>query len=129
MGAAVATSYSSYSVDAFTTPLMGRCASSSMTTALASEAEAATATAETTTPTIDRALIRKEIAGVTKDNFDATLQKVEPFLLTEAGATFYTKCMTRLQSNAKELGVAVPPNFAKEAKATEKKKNETKSLH
>mmetsp|Transcript_46603 Transcript_46603/g.52607 ORF Transcript_46603/g.52607 Transcript_46603/m.52607 type:complete len:168 (-) Transcript_46603:202-705(-) len=127
--AAVATSFSACSVDAFTTqPLMGRCSSSSMTnTALASEA-AATATEETKTPTIDRALIRKEIAGLTKDNFDATLQKIEPFLLTDAGATFHTKCMKRLQRNAKVLGATVPTTFAKEAKATEKRRMKQKAF-
>mmetsp|Transcript_3188 Transcript_3188/g.3601 ORF Transcript_3188/g.3601 Transcript_3188/m.3601 type:complete len:167 (+) Transcript_3188:138-638(+) len=126
--AAVATSFSAYTVDAFTTqPLMGRCSPSSMTTALASEA-AATATEETKTPTIDRALIRKEIAGLTKDNFDATLQKIEPFLLTDAGATFHTKCMKRLQRNAKVLGATVPTTFAKEAKATEKRRMKQKAF-
>jgi len=123
--AAVATTFSSHSVDAFTTApsttLMGR---SSMTT-LAAEATTEEPALKTE---IDRKFIRKEIEGLTSDNFDATLKKIEPFLLNDAGATFHTKCMKRIQRNAKVIGATIPTTFAKEAKATEKRRMKQKAF-
>eukprot|EP00536_Pseudo-nitzschia_multiseries_P004446 jgi/Psemu1/188100/e_gw1.74.82.1 len=65
---------------------------------------------------------RKQIAGLTKDNFAATLKEVEPFLLNEAGATIYAKSLRRIGVQAKELGAEVPADFAKDAKATKKRR-------
>lgn len=65
---------------------------------------------------------RKQISGLTKDNFDATLKEVEPFLLNEAGASFYAKSMRRIAVQASEFGVEVPADYAKDAKATKKRR-------
>mmetsp|Transcript_2560 Transcript_2560/g.5766 ORF Transcript_2560/g.5766 Transcript_2560/m.5766 type:complete len:121 (-) Transcript_2560:90-452(-) len=66
--------------------------------------------------------VRKQIGGLTKENFDATLKEVEPFLLNEAGASFYAKTMRRIGVQATELGATVPADFAKDAKATKKQR-------
>ena len=71
---------------------------------------------------VDRAVIRKSLSKLDKDNFSATLAMIEPFLLNEAGATTYTKTMRRLARDAKAIGVEVPSGFAKEAKATAKQR-------
>lgn len=55
-------------------------------------------------------------------NFADTLSMVEPFLLQEAGITFYEKSIVRINRSAKRLGMDVPANFAKEAKATAKRR-------
>ena len=60
---------------------------------------------ETATETdISMASIRKDIAQLTADNFDATLKKVEPFLLNDAGVTFHAKCVKRIKVQAGALG-------------------------
>ncbi|VEU37929.1 unnamed protein product [Pseudo-nitzschia multistriata] len=90
------------------------------------------ASAFTSTSTIGRpdlslnasaiAKTRKQIAGLTKDNFESTLKEVEPFLLNDAGASFYAKSVKRIGAQAKALGVEVPADFAKDAKATKKRR-------
>jgi hypothetical protein len=65
---------------------------------------------------------RKSIGSLTKENFSATLATVEPFLLNDVGATFYTKSMKRITVKAKALGAEVPVGYAKESKATLKKR-------
>lgn len=72
--------------------------------------------------TVDQAAIRKAIAKIDKDNFSDTLSMVEPFLKNEAGITFYEKSIRRINRSAKEIGVEVPTDFAKEAKATAKRR-------
>lgn len=71
---------------------------------------------------IDRKFIRKQIDQLTADNFDAKLKEIEPFLVSVAGATFYTKCQRRIATRAKLFGKAVPSEFAKEAMATAKRR-------
>ena len=68
------------------------------------------------------AATRKSIGALTKDNFDATLKEVEPFLLNDAGTTFYAKSMKRIAVQAAALGAEVPADFAKDAKATKKRR-------
>ncbi|KAG7356559.1 hypothetical protein IV203_001245 [Nitzschia inconspicua] len=72
--------------------------------------------------------IRKQISGLTKDNFDATLKELEPFLTKEAGATMYSKSMRRIAVKAKAFGTTLPTDFAKEAKATEKRREKQKAF-
>ena len=84
---------------------------------------------ETATETaISMASIRKDIASLTADNFDATLKKVEPFLLKDAGVTFHAKCVKRIKVQAGALGATMPADYAKEAKATEKRRNKQKAF-
>ncbi len=68
------------------------------------------------------ATVKKQIDGLTKDNFSSTLSEIEPFLLNDAGTTIYNKSMNRISVKAKALGVDVPAGFAKAAKATEKRR-------
>merc|ERR1740139_59344 len=84
------------------------------------------ATTETITETIAKkpsiSTVRKTIDGLTKDNFSSTLKDIEPFLLEEAGISFYTKSLKRIARRGKVLGVSVPENYGKEAKATAKRR-------
>ncbi|KAL7538858.1 hypothetical protein ACHAXR_010411 [Thalassiosira sp. AJA248-18] len=66
--------------------------------------------------------VRKAIASITADNFSSTLDEIEPFLTKEAGMSIYSKSMRRIAAKAKEVGVDVPENFAKEAKCTQKRR-------
>ena len=66
--------------------------------------------------------VRKSISNLTAENFSSTLSTIEPFLLNEAGSTIYAKSMKRIGVRAKFLGVEVPADFAKEAKATSKRR-------
>ena len=66
--------------------------------------------------------IRKSIDGLTKDNFSTTLSDIEPFLLKTAGISVYKKSMKRISRQSKVLGVSMPENYAKEAKATAKRR-------
>lgn len=66
--------------------------------------------------------VKDKIAGLTSDNFSSTLSDIEPFLKQEAGASIYKKSIRRINTAAKSLGVDVPAGYAKEAKATEKKR-------
>jgi hypothetical protein len=66
--------------------------------------------------------IREQLHGMTKDNFDSVLKEVEPFLLNEAGVTFYAKSMRRIAGQAKEFGATVPADYAKDAKCTKKRR-------
>jgi hypothetical protein len=72
--------------------------------------------------------VRKQIAGLTKDNFDSTLKEIEPFLTKEAGATFYAKSMKRISVKASAVGASVPTDYAKEAKATQKRREKQKAF-
>jgi hypothetical protein len=76
---------------------------------------------EASTPSA-MASARTAIGGLTKENFSATLSTVEPFLLNDAGQTFYTKSMKRITVKAKAVGAEVPVGYAKAAKATLKKR-------
>ena len=66
--------------------------------------------------------MKRQIDGLTKDNFSSTLGEIEPFLLNDAGMTIYKKSLKRIATKAKLLGVEVPADFAKAAKATEKRR-------
>ena len=66
--------------------------------------------------------VRKSISNLTAENFSSTLSEIESFLLNDAGVTFYAKSMRRINTSAKALGVEVPTDYAKEAKATEKRR-------
>ncbi len=87
--------------------------------AFAPQVNSRTATALSATKIQDA---KKTISVLTKDNFEASLAEVEPFLLNDAGATIYKKSMRRIQTSAKSFGVEVPADFAKEAKATQKRR-------
>ena len=71
---------------------------------------ALSATAEST------ADVRQTIKRLTTDNFQESLDSMEPFLTQQAGRTFLTKSLNRLQYKAQELGMDVPADFAKDAK-------------
>jgi uncharacterized membrane protein YqiK len=71
---------------------------------------------------VDRTVVRKAIMRLNKDNFSSTLSMVEPFLVNEAGITFYEKAVRNINRNAKTIGVEVPAGFAKDAKATSKRR-------
>mmetsp|Transcript_125673 Transcript_125673/g.246295 ORF Transcript_125673/g.246295 Transcript_125673/m.246295 type:complete len:146 (-) Transcript_125673:887-1324(-) len=64
--------------------------------------------------------VRKAISRLNSENFSDTLVMIEPFLLDQAGASFYKKSMNRIKRSAKSLDVKMPDGFAKEAKATAK---------
>jgi hypothetical protein len=66
--------------------------------------------------------VRSTLNELTADNFSASLATLEPFLLNDAGSTQYTKTLKRIQARAKGVGAAVPSGYAKEAKATTKKR-------
>ena len=67
--------------------------------------------------------VRKMVRKLSTDKFLSDLATMEPFLLHEAGSTFYTKSMKRISQKAKELGTSVPEGYALEAKATAKRRN------
>ena len=115
---AVAASRLPSSADAFTTVSS---ASSFGIRAAPTSSLQATAAAETTAA-IDYKFVRKEIDSLTKDNFDAKLKSIEPFLTYTAGASFHRKSLKRIARLAKVTGATVPGTFAKEAKATEKRR-------
>jgi hypothetical protein len=71
---------------------------------------------------LDRTNVRKIIKRLTTENFSADLAKIEPFLMNEAGATFYGKAMSKIGFQAGALGVALPAGYAKEATATAKRR-------
>jgi hypothetical protein len=71
---------------------------------------------------INRSSLRTAIAGLTAENFSSTLAQIEPFLLNDAGVTCLTKSVRKIGRHAKVLGVEMPANFAKEAKATSKRR-------
>lgn len=68
------------------------------------------------------ASVRKSINFVTKDTFATVTAEVEPFLLNDAGTSFYNKSMKRISSRAKAFGIELSADFAKAAKATEKRR-------
>ncbi len=82
----------------------------------------ATGSAEGSTSEVGYSAVRKAITQLNKENFSDTLAMVEPFLLDKAGATFYSKSVSRIKRSAKALGVNMPADFAKEAKATTKRR-------
>lgn len=66
--------------------------------------------------------VRKSVRKVTKDNLSGVLSEIEPFLLSNAGSSFYAKTMSRLAVKAKAFGTELPSGFAKTAKATQKRR-------
>lgn len=66
--------------------------------------------------------VRKTVDNLTKENFQESLDKIESFLVNEAGSSIYGKSMRRLARNAKELGLEIPASFAKEAKCTKSRR-------
>jgi hypothetical protein len=66
--------------------------------------------------------IRKSISKLSSDNFESTLKEIEPFMLNEAGRTFYLKSVRKIGGKAKALGVDMPADFAKEAKSNAKRR-------
>jgi hypothetical protein len=99
----------------------------SMSTVAEPEVEEAAAAPVTPTPAAPKSgmtmqAIKKSIDRLSKENFSSTLDSLEPYLLNEAGGNFYAKCMRRIARQAKHLGVEMPADYAKEAKATEKRR-------
>lgn len=76
-----------------------------------------------TSSSLNISQVRKMVAKLTADNFSSDLATMEPFLLREAGSTFYAKSMKRIAQKAKEVGMSVPEGYALEAKATTKRRN------
>jgi len=66
--------------------------------------------------------VRKAVDSLDKDNFSQTLDELESFLTHEAGSSLYAKSMRRLNVRAQALGLEIPADYAKEAKATQKKR-------
>ena len=66
--------------------------------------------------------VRKSINSITKDTFATVTAEVEPFLLNDAGVTFYNKSIRRISNKAKSFGIELSPEFGKAAKATEKRR-------
>lgn len=64
--------------------------------------------------------VRRALKKLDKENFSDTLTKIEPFLLNDAGGTFYKKTLKRLDVQAKHFGTTMPEKFAYDAAATEK---------
>lgn len=62
------------------------------------------------------------IKKMDKENFSASLASIEPFLLNEAGSSVYNKSLKRINAAAKGLGLEVPADYAKAAKATQKRR-------
>jgi len=69
------------------------------------------------------AKVRKSVDQITAENFDSTISLIEPFLLNEAGATFYRKTMKNVAWNAKRVGKELSNTYALDAKATLKRRN------
>ena len=86
------------------------------------EEEAAPVVAEIPKSGLTMHQVRRQIAKMDSSSFSSSLDTLEPFLLNEAGATFYAKCMKRIAQKAKELEVALPENYALEARATSKRR-------
>lgn len=83
---------------------------------------------DVSTEALTTAAVRKQISRLTKDNFSSTLTEIEPFLTQEAGSSFYTKSMRRISVKANAVGASVPTAYAKEAKATEKRREKQKAF-
>lgn len=66
--------------------------------------------------------VKKSIKSLDASNFEATLKEIEPFLTKDAGSSVYMKSIRRINTAAGMLGVEVPKDYAKEAKATQKKR-------
>jgi hypothetical protein len=66
--------------------------------------------------------VRKSIGKLSKENMSTVLSDIEPFLLNNAGPSFYSKSLNRIVEKAKILGADVPSGYAKAAKATEKRR-------
>ena len=60
--------------------------------------------------------VKKTVKRITKENYQETLDKLQPYLINEAGQTFYNKVMRRLAFQSKELGMELPAAYAKAAK-------------
>jgi hypothetical protein len=67
--------------------------------------------------------IRKTISKISKDNFQASLDTIEPFLVNEAGSTIYGKSLRRLGAKAKDAGFELPASYAKEARCTKQRRD------
>ena len=65
--------------------------------------------------------VRNAIRRMSASNFVETLEAIKPFIVHEAGSTFYAKSMKRIASQAKVNGVQVPVGYAKEAAANVKR--------
>jgi len=72
--------------------------------------------------------VRKAVDSLDKDNFSQTLDELESFLTHEAGSSLYAKSMRRLNVRAQALGLEIPADYAKEAKATQKKREKQNSF-
>merc|ERR1712183_1071616 len=90
LAAVAATAFSSYSVDAFTTAAAGITITTaptlfgrSNTMILARRGRGRREKSSALATEIDRKFVRKEIDRMTADNFESTLNKIEPFLLSD----------------------------------------------
>jgi hypothetical protein len=66
--------------------------------------------------------VKKQIDALSTANFASTIDKIEPYLKNDAGFTFYTKAIHRIKMKSKSLGQVLPAEFAREAKATTKRR-------
>jgi len=66
--------------------------------------------------------VRKAIDDLSADNFESTLASLESYLTNEARSQMYSKSIHRIQVRASALGLTVPEGYAKEAKATLKRR-------
>ena len=65
---------------------------------------------------------KKVISNLDSSNFESSLAEIEPYLLNDAGASIYKKSLRRIGTAATRLGVSVPADYAKDAKATQKRR-------
>lgn len=65
---------------------------------------------------------RKLIRKLNADNFRSSLEALEPYLVNDAGTTMYAKSLRRISSTAKEFNLNIPEKYARDAKATAKRR-------
>uniref|UniRef100_A0A7S0C0V4 RxLR effector protein n=1 Tax=Proboscia inermis TaxID=420281 RepID=A0A7S0C0V4_9STRA len=64
--------------------------------------------------------VKSALKKLSKENFSETLTTIEPYMLNDAGSTFYRKTMKRLAVQAKHFGTSIPNKYAYDAATTEK---------
>jgi len=65
---------------------------------------------------------RRVIRKISAESFKTSLNTLEPFLLDNAGASMYAKSLKRIAYKAKEFNLEVPQGYARDAKATAKRR-------
>jgi len=66
--------------------------------------------------------VKKSIDNLTAENFSESLDTIAPYLINDAGQTFYNKCLRRIAVKAKFLGVEIPEGYVQEAFCTAKRR-------